>query len=96
MAKRGRPPKQRTQEATQVSDIEKKFFEDVADTEEKLAEGYSLQHAEYRNQRRYGDALAIATAILGSPRHTTLNEGFAKQCVEFVKALERESGHGSD
>lgn len=44
-------------------------------------------------QRRYGDAIEIAQAILSSPRHTTLNEGFAKQCVEFVKALERESGY---
>lgn len=41
-------------------------------------------------------ALEIAKAILSSPRHTTLNEGFAKQCVEFVKAVEREAGFGVD
>jgi hypothetical protein len=41
-------------------------------------------------------ALEIAKAVLNSPRHQTLNAGFAKQCVEFAEALEVASGQRFD
>lgn len=39
---------------------------------------------------------SIAVACLGSSRHYTLNDGFAKQCVEFAKALRKESGFNDE
>jgi hypothetical protein len=50
----------------------------------------------YKPNEKLYSALKVAEAILNSPRHQTLNPTFAKQCVEFVEALEVASGQRFD
>ena len=68
---------------------------DLAFIPERDGEQVPAQPPYHRSEKLWA-AMEIAKATLNSPRHQTLNAGFAQQCVAFVEFMETASGQRFD
>lgn len=110
MAKRGRPPKiseahNRVLDLTEEEYLKEVKVNDIAKQIEGVA-GERTSTQDHENDlawmkfdeamRIERSAMQIATALFRSGRSYTLNEGFAKQCVEFATFISKEAKRVSD